>query len=148
LEPAVKDKPKLPYYELEFSSDATFWTVGDASTRRIYLMPVPIPSEFLAFGVLDPDNTAVFVARGRVREELGSFIARMVQDGARVELYAEAPLPKWLVDLYIKGPPHEGKEYEEPPPQPTPGAAPTKSSTTTQKTTTASGTTSGTTSGT
>lgn len=127
----MKDKPQLPYYELEFSSDAPFWTVGDASTRRVYLMPVPIPSEFLAFGVLGPENTAIFVARGRVREDLGSFIARMVQDGARVELYTEPPLPKWLVDYYTKGPPHEGKEYDDPPDQPTPGAAPGEGSTTT-----------------
>lgn len=128
------DRPKPPFYELEFSSDATFWTEGDAITRRVYLMPVSTPSEFLAFGVLAPSyaelSTVVFVARGRVREELGSFISRMVQDGAIVELFIWPPLPMWLVNEYVKGPPYEGKEYDDPPPPPINGLVPVPGDTT------------------
>jgi hypothetical protein len=120
----LSDNPKPPFHELEFSSGVTFWPEGDASTRRTYLMPVSTPSEFLAFGVLGPSKTVVFVARGRVREDLGRFIARMAQDGASVELYARPPLPANLLNEYTKNPGHEGKEYDDPPPQPTPGAAP------------------------
>jgi hypothetical protein len=110
--------------ELEYSGDANLWPPGDASKRRVYLMPVSTPSQFLAFGVLVPEKTAVFVGRGRLREALGSFVARMVRDGARVELYAKPPLPRWLVNHYTKGPGHEGHEYEEPPDQDIPGMAP------------------------
>ena len=121
----MSETPKPPFYELEFSSGVTFWTAGDSSTRRTYLMPVSTPSEFVAFGALGPDNTTVvFVARGRLREDLGSFIARMVQDGSSVELYVWPPLPGDLVIEYTKGPPHEGKEYDDPPNQPIPGMVP------------------------
>lgn len=129
----MSDQPKPPYYELEFSSDATFWTEGKASSRRTYLMPVPTPSEFLAFGVLVPSKKVIFVARGRVREDLGSFIDRMVQDGAVVELYARPPLPASFVNDYVKGPPHEGHEYDPPPDQSTPGLTATPGTKTKQK---------------
>lgn len=129
----MSNKPKPPYYELEFSSDATFWTEGDASSRRAWLMPVPTPSEFLAFGVLVPSKKVLFVARGRVREDLGGFIDRMVRDGATVELYARVPLPASFVNDYVKGPPYEGHEYDEPPKQDIPGMAPTPGTMTVQK---------------
>jgi len=120
----LSDKPKPPFYELEFSSDAPFWTGADASTRRTFLMPVSTPSEFLAFGVVGPSSQVLFVARGRVREHLGDFIARMVRDEAGVELYIRPPLPGWIIREYTSGPPHEGHEYDEPPRPPIEGLAP------------------------
>jgi hypothetical protein len=129
----LSDKPKPPYYELEFSSDATFWTEGNASSRRTYLMPVPTPSEFLAFGVLVPSKKVIFVARGRIREDLGGFIDRMVRDAATVELYARPSLPASFVNDYVKGPPHEGHEYDLPPDPSNPGLTATPGTRTTQK---------------
>jgi hypothetical protein len=129
----LRRKPKPPYYELEFSSDATFWTEGDASSRRTYFMPVPTPSEFLAFGVLVPSKKVIFVARGRVREEMSGFIDRMVRDEATVELYAKPPLPASFVNDYVKGPPHEGHEYDLPPDPSNPGLTATPGTMTTQK---------------
>lgn len=111
-------KPKSPFYNLEFDSEATFWTEGDATSRRTFLMPVTIPSEFLALGVLGTSKEACFVARGTVREHLGSFIARMERDGSSVEFYARPPLPEWLLKEYTEGPPWEGHEFEPPPPPP------------------------------
>ncbi len=129
----MSKKPKLPYHELEFFSGATtFWTEGDASSRRTWLMPVPTPSEFLAFGVLVPSKKVIFVGRGRVREDLGRFIDRMAQDGATVELYARVPLPASFVNDYVKGPPYEGQEYDEPPDPSTPGVAATPGTMTTR----------------
>lgn len=115
--------PKPPFYELEFSTGVTFWSAGDASSRRALLMPARSPSEFLAFGVLGTSEQALFVARGRVREHLGAFIDRMVKDEARVELHARVPLPWRLVREYLSLPPYEGHEYENPPPPPVLGLA-------------------------
>lgn len=103
------------FYELEFEVEANFWTAGDASTRRVYLMPLSSSSEFLAFGVLVPSDRVLFVARGRVRDDLPFFIVQMKQAGARVELHAHPPLPGHIIRDYIKGRPHEQKETEAPP---------------------------------
>jgi hypothetical protein len=117
-------KPKLPFYELEFSGDAIFWTEQGAARRHVFLMPVPIPSEFVAFGVLGEKYEPHFVARGKVHAHLSDFLARMKQDGARTEIYARAPLPGWLLKKYTDDPHHEGHEHEEPPPPPVDGLVP------------------------
>jgi hypothetical protein len=106
------------FYSLEFFSDAHFWTVGDASTRRTFLMPLATPREFLAFGVLSPSNELIFVARGRVMDHLGPFLTRMKQAEATVELYARPPLPGHIIREYTKGDGHEQKETDAPPPAP------------------------------
>ncbi len=111
-------KPQPPFYELEFSRPATFWSGGDASARRTFLMPVSTPSEFLAFGVQGETGEVHFVARGRVGDELGDFIANVVREQARVELHVWPPLPGWLLRQYVSAPPWEGHEYEEPPESP------------------------------
>lgn len=117
-------KPKLPFYELEFSSDAAFWNEQDGAQRRVFLMPVPIPSDFVAFGVLGAKHEPHFVARGKVHAHLGDFIERMTRDKAAVELYAHPPLPGWLLKKYADDPHHEGHEYEAPPPPPVNGLVP------------------------
>ncbi|MFP2925544.1 hypothetical protein ACLESO_10055 [Pyxidicoccus sp. 3LG] len=102
------------FYNLEFFGDASFWTGAGDSPRRTFLMPLPNPAEFLAFGVVDPSSTVLFVARGRVGEHLGEFVSRMVRDGATVELYARPPLPWELVKRYIKDDPYENQETDGP----------------------------------
>ena len=111
-EPAL-DKPNLPFHDLEFSTEEHFWTGGDAATRRVYLMTVSPPSEFVAFGALAPSEPC-FVARGRVEQHLGPFIERMARDGAKVELHEWPPLPGWLLKEYASNPPWEGHEMENP----------------------------------
>jgi len=107
------DKPKLPFHDLEFSTEERFWSGGDAATRRVYLMTVSPPSEFVAFGVLAPSQPC-FVARGQVELHLGPFIERMERDGAKVELHEWPPLPAWLIKEYATNPPWEGHEVEDP----------------------------------
>ncbi|SEU27984.1 hypothetical protein [Stigmatella erecta] len=118
-------EPQLPYYDLEFSDEAAFWDVQEDAQRRVFLMPVSIPTQFLAFGVLAPDHKPVFVARGRVRDHLGGFIAQMTRQEARVELYVSPPVPEWLLKKYTSTPPYEGHEYEGPPSPPINGLSPT-----------------------
>jgi hypothetical protein len=113
----MKKLPEPDFHDLEFSSGITFWTQGDAATRRVYLMPLSNPAEFLAFGVLVPPDTVLFVARGKVREHLGDFLANMERERARVELYAMPPLPRELIKRYTKDDPFEGAE-EDPPRDP------------------------------
>ena len=103
------------FYALEFEIEANFWTAGDASTRRVYLMPLASSTEFLAFGVLVPSDRVLFVARGRVVDDMPFFIVQMKQAGARVELHARPPLPGHIIREYIKGHGHEQKETEAPP---------------------------------
>jgi hypothetical protein len=106
------------FYSLEFDSDVTFWTQGDASTRHVFLMPLRTPTEFLAFGVLAPSSQVLFVARGQVEAHLADFLARMKQAEARVELYARPPLPGDILRKYGNGDPIEQQEGEPPPPPP------------------------------
>jgi hypothetical protein len=111
------------FYNLEFFGDAPFWTgVGDNTTRRTFLMPLPNPTEFLAFGVFGPESTVHFVARGRLRENLGDFTARMVEAGATVELYERPPLPWAVVKRYSKDLPYH-QEVEGPKNPPVQGFA-------------------------
>lgn len=119
------DQPTPPFHDLEFFDQPTFWTRGEALSRYALLMPVSAPSEFLAFGVLHPSREVLFVARGKVKEHLGEFIARMNREQARVELYVRAPVPGWLRKKYASLPPFEGHEYEEPPEPPVNGLTPT-----------------------
>ncbi|MCP3138994.1 hypothetical protein [Pyxidicoccus xibeiensis] len=102
------------FYNLEFSSDASFWEGAGDSQRRTFLMPLPDPAEFLVFGVVDPSSKVLFVARGRVRDHLGEFVSRMTRDGASVEFYARPPLPWQLVKRYIKDDPYEHQETDGP----------------------------------
>jgi len=118
-------KSEVPVHELEFSSDVTFWTEGDATPRRTWLMPVSTPSEFVAFGAVGPSNTPRFMARGRVKEHLGDFVARMVREGSSVELDLTPPLPGHLVRRQGLGGPHENQVGEKPPPPPINGLLPT-----------------------
>jgi hypothetical protein len=114
-------KPKLPFYELEFSGEVTFWNEQDTTHRHVFLMPVPIPEDFVAFGVLGSQHEPHFVARGKVQAHLGDFITRMTRDKAHVELYARPPLPAWLLEKYADDPHHEGHEFEAPPAPPVNG---------------------------
>jgi hypothetical protein len=118
------NKPTLPFYNLELSSEPDFWKQGDASTRHIFLMPVSTPSDFLSFGVSGSPEQVLFAARGTVRDHLGPFVARMVQDKSSVGLYARPPLPAWVLREYASAPPFEGQEYEEPTEQPIQGLLP------------------------
>ncbi len=89
---------KLPeFYELEYFSNANFWTRGEASMRRAVIVPLT-PSEFLGFGVLGPTNEVLFMARGRVDEHQEGFIARMEQAGASVEFRAQRPVSRFIVN--------------------------------------------------
>ncbi|QSQ19907.1 hypothetical protein JY651_32100 [Pyxidicoccus parkwayensis] len=103
------------FYNLEFTeNDAPFWAEAGNTTRCAFLMPLPDPSGFVAFGVVGSDSTLLFVARGRVHEHLGAFIASMNGGGARVELYARAPLPWDVVKRYTSDDPYENQETEGP----------------------------------
>lgn len=116
--------PPLPLHDLNYPTEAPFWTAEDnASTRRVFLVPVSPPSDFVAFGVLGLGSPVQvrFVAQGKVPLHLGAFIERMVREGARVELYVWPPLPAELVEQYATIPPYEGHEYEAPPGSPVRG---------------------------
>jgi hypothetical protein len=130
-------QPKPPFHELEFAGSTPLFPQGDASPRRVFLMPLSNPAEFLAFGVRGPSEEVVFVARGTVREHLGGFISRMAQEGAQVELYARPPLPGHILHEYTSGGPFETQASESPPPPPDPGTK-SPTTTTTKKSTTTS----------
>ena len=103
------------FYNLEFTeNDAPFWAEAGSASRRTFLMPLPDPTSFVAFGVVGSDNTVLFVARGRVREHLGAFIAAMEGNSAGAELYARVPLPWHLVKRYTSDDPYENQETEGP----------------------------------
>jgi hypothetical protein len=88
---------KLPeFYELEYFSDADFWSRGEASMRRAVIVPLT-DSEFLGFGVLGSSNEVLFMARGRVDEHQQGFIARMEQAGASVEFRAQRPVSRLVL---------------------------------------------------
>jgi hypothetical protein len=71
---------------------AMLWREGDATTRRAFVLPLgDDPSEFLAFGMIDPPGTVHFVVQGLVRDDLELFLSRMLRDDARVELCAQPP---------------------------------------------------------
>lgn len=109
-----QQEPK--FLPLESPGPLTFWP--DAQRRVVILL---MRDQFLALGVLGEQETVVFVARGSRWEHLGDFLARMVQEGARVEFPRE--LSAHLAALW--------KEYgfsddfesknSEPPPPPPPG---------------------------
>jgi hypothetical protein len=67
------------------------WPEGDASQRRVLLIPTHTPAEFFALGMLSPSNEVVFKLRGSVRDHLGEFITRIVKDHALVELRHKLP---------------------------------------------------------
>ncbi|NOK03988.1 MULTISPECIES: hypothetical protein [Myxococcus] len=117
--------PQLPVYELEDALEASFGTKGDATSRRVFIVPVSQPSSFVAFGALWPSPAdlveALFVAKGNLEEHLGAFVERMVREEAVVELCVYPPLPRSLVDQYASVPPYEGYEYEAPPGTPVRG---------------------------
>lgn len=117
-------KPKPTFYTLEFSLDADFWEGSDAAEQRAFLMPVTPSSEFLAFGVLEPSKRVHFVARGRLKEDLATFLTRMTRSGTRVGLYVRAPVPGSILKRYTSGPPIENQESEEPPDPPVAGLVP------------------------
>lgn len=101
-------------YNLKFSVDLPYWRGVEDSSRRVFLMPLSNPAEFVAFGVFGPSNTVLFVARGRVGERLGDFLERMKRSGAGVELYARAPLPWPLVKRYTSDDSFDGEETDPP----------------------------------
>ncbi|NTX07573.1 hypothetical protein [Myxococcus sp. CA040A] len=117
--------PPLPVHDLENPPEAPFWTRGDASSRRVFIVPVSPPSSFVAFGALWPADLVevLFIAQGKVEEHLGAFVERMAREDARVELCVWPPLPKEFVAQYATVPPYEGHEYEPPPGTPVRGAA-------------------------
>ncbi|QRN96792.1 hypothetical protein JRI60_48760 [Archangium violaceum] len=101
-------------YNLKFSVDYPYWRGVEDRSRRVFLMPLSNPAEFVAFGVFDPSNTVLFVARGRVGERLGDFLERMKRSGADVELYERVPLPWPLVKRYTSDDPFDGSETSPP----------------------------------
>jgi|GEM_PF-2054129 len=102
------------FYNLEFFGDAAFWEGAGDAPRRTFLMPLANPAEFLAFGVFGPSTTVHFVARGRVQDHLGDFLASMRQAGATTELYERVPLPWPLVKRYASDDPFEGTDTDPP----------------------------------
>jgi hypothetical protein len=110
----MKSHQEPAVYNLEYFGDALFWEGAGDSRRRALLMPLSNPSEFLAFGVFGSSDTVHFVARGRVREHLGDFIARMAEAAASVELYERVPLPWSLVKRYTSDDPFDGEEVTPP----------------------------------
>lgn len=117
-------KPQPAFYTLEFSLDADFWAGSGAAEQHAYLMPVTPASEFLAFGVLEPSKRVHFVARGRLKEDMSTFLTRMTRSGTRLGLYVRAPVPRSILKRYTSGPPIENQESEEPPDPPVAGLAP------------------------
>jgi hypothetical protein len=71
--------------------DGPLWTAGDASARRVLLVPTHTPTEFFALGLLSSSGQVIFQLRGSVREQLGEFITQMVNDQALVELLRRLP---------------------------------------------------------
>ncbi|ATB35239.1 hypothetical protein CYFUS_000651 [Cystobacter fuscus] len=112
-----------PFHDLEFPNDVPLWPSNDTATRRVFLMPAPDPSLFVAFGVLGASAEVSFVARGSLLENLGFFIERMLRESARVGLYALPPVPRELIEKYGAPPPFEGHEFEAPPKPPVAGLA-------------------------
>jgi len=87
------EKPLPPSSSQEFSSEGSLWPEEDTNMRQAIFVPLPSPDEFLAFGVFGESERLAFVAKGRVRDHLGYFIARMMREGARVGLYTRPPQP-------------------------------------------------------
>jgi hypothetical protein len=116
-EPAMQ-KQDLPFYPLESPEESTFWP--DAR-RRVLILPLRDATQFLAFGVMGDEETAVFIARGRIWEHLGDFMAQMKEEGASVEFPREPPAH--LTELWIEYGSDQGYESKnaEPPPPPPPG---------------------------
>jgi hypothetical protein len=108
----------LPFYPLESPDEPTFWPEAQ---RRVLILPVRDFTQFLALGVLGDKETAVFAARGKILEHLGDFLARMKEEGTRVELLREPPAH--LTKLWREYARDEGYESKnaEPPPPPPPG---------------------------
>jgi hypothetical protein len=111
-------EPQTPFYDLEFTGKVDFWAGSDASSRRVFLMPVSTPSDFLALGVHRPSSQVHFAAWGQLQDHLGDFIAWMARAETTVELYVRPPLAAGILKRYLAGPPIEGTEYEEPPEPP------------------------------
>lgn len=82
-------EPETPFVE---DLGGSLWTEGDASARRVLLVPTHTPTEFFALGRLSSLGQVIFKLRGSVREQLGEFITRMVNDQALVELHRRLPV--------------------------------------------------------
>ena len=119
--------PPLPVYDLETPPEESFWKNASTSARRVFIVPVTLPSTFVAFGTRWPAALVevCFVARGRVDKHLGAFVARMIREEAQVELCLWPPLPRALIEQFASIPPYEGHEYEPPSGTPIRGATTT-----------------------
>ncbi|MCP3102784.1 hypothetical protein LZ198_28295 [Myxococcus sp. K15C18031901] len=119
--------PPLPVYELDNPPQESFWRSASLTSRHVFIVPIVESSSFVAFGTRWPSSLVevCFVARGKVEEHLGDFVARMTRDEAQVELCLWPPLPKALVEQFGTIPPYEGHEYEPPSGTPVRGATTT-----------------------
>ena len=109
-----QQEPK--FLPLESPGPLTFWP--DAQ-RRVLILPMRDSAQFLALGVLGEQETPVFVARGNLWEHLGDFLARMEQEGARVEFPMQlSPHLDALWKEYAFSDDFESKNSEPPPPPP------------------------------
>jgi hypothetical protein len=113
-------KKQPAFYSLDSASGVDFWALGGDAARRTFIMPLPNPFEFLAFGVLSPSEEVLFAARGQVLHHLGDFVGRMAQAGASVELYERVPLPGSLVAPLLNHAhgPYPQNEADQPPTAP------------------------------
>lgn len=70
----------------EFSSwDGTpFFQDASAEGRRVYVVRTSEEGEFLAYGVVEPDQKYVFRVHGANEGELDRFLAQMKAEGASV----------------------------------------------------------------
>jgi hypothetical protein len=110
------DQQESELIDLEFfPKDGIFWP-----ERRALIVPLPDSSRFLALGVMETQETVVkveFVARGRVKEDLGAFIDRMGQEATRVELPRKLPPDlKAVAKEYGFADDFESTNAEDPPP--------------------------------
>lgn len=84
--PPVRGFAPSPTVLLLDSSNGPLWTSAATSERRVILSPTHLPAEFLAVGLASPSGPELFQFRGLVQEQLGTFVAHVVHDRARVEL--------------------------------------------------------------
>jgi hypothetical protein len=81
------------------------WPRDATSNRSVIIIPVPdCDEDFLAFGVCTLPDRFVFAVRGRVVEDLGTFIDQMTEAGATVDLVDWPSLPFLQAYLYEQAP--------------------------------------------
>jgi hypothetical protein len=65
-------------------------------------MPLREPTTFLALGLPEDSERIQFALQGRVREDLPGLLKHLRQVSCRVLLFAVPPLPKDVLDTYLR----------------------------------------------